>query len=192
MSSSSEDLVNSLFSLYDKWGTQNYIGEKVSQLQHAQQVARLAEDAGSSEDIVLAGFLHDIGHIIGLEEGLKNMEQDGVTLGTAEHEEVGENYLRKLGFPEKVTQFVKAHVQAKRYLVFKNPEYYNTLSDASKGTLICQGGPMSVSEAEVFENLESFQDILNMRSWDEKAKNPNIQIISNEKYRQIAIRTINE
>ena len=38
MSSSSEELVNSMFSLYERWGSQNYIGEKVSQLQHAQQV----------------------------------------------------------------------------------------------------------------------------------------------------------
>ncbi len=27
-----------VFSLYEKWGHENYIGEAVSQLQHAQQV----------------------------------------------------------------------------------------------------------------------------------------------------------
>ena len=28
-----------IFQLYDKWGNENYIGENVTQLQHAQQVS---------------------------------------------------------------------------------------------------------------------------------------------------------
>ena len=35
-----EDKVEKIFNLYEKWGEANYIGEHVSQLQHAQQVSR--------------------------------------------------------------------------------------------------------------------------------------------------------
>ena len=31
--------VSAIFSLYDRWGGEHYIGENVTQLQHAQQVS---------------------------------------------------------------------------------------------------------------------------------------------------------
>ena len=34
-----EAAVDSVFGLLDKWGHENYIGEQVTQLQHAQQVS---------------------------------------------------------------------------------------------------------------------------------------------------------
>ena len=57
---------------------------------------------------------------IGLEKGLESMTAfGGKTLGTKTHEKVGEEFLQKLGFPKSVTDFVRGHVSAKRYLVFK-------------------------------------------------------------------------
>lgn len=44
-------------------------------------------------------------------------------VGTNAHEIVGEQFLKDLGFPEGVTSFVRGHVDAKRYLVFKYPDY---------------------------------------------------------------------
>ena len=55
-----------------------------------------------------------------------------VVEGTAQHEHIGSKYLTSLGFPPRVTDFVSGHVLAKRYLVFKNPEYHAQLSEASK------------------------------------------------------------
>lgn len=56
---------------------------------------------------------------IGLEKGLESMTAFGQSLGTKTHEKVGEEFLEKLGFPKSVTDFVRGHVSAKRYLVFK-------------------------------------------------------------------------
>ena len=47
------------------------------------------------------------------------MVEDGQELGIKTHEKVGEEFLEGLGFPKCVTDFVRGHVQAKRYLVFK-------------------------------------------------------------------------
>ena len=43
----------------------------------------------------------------------------GTTIGTRTHEKVGEKFLQNLGFPESVTGFVRGHVDAKRYLVYR-------------------------------------------------------------------------
>ena len=69
---------------------------------------------------------------------------------------------------------VKNHVIAKRYLCFKNPEYYVALSDASKQTIEFQGGKMSESEALYFENEPYFEESILLRNWEDKAKIPNI------------------
>merc|ERR1712243_423598 len=103
--------VSAIFSLYDRWGGEHYIGENVTQLQHAQQAAEQAEKAGYGEKVIIGAFLRDIGHLIGMEKDLPLMEQNGVPLGTVEHDAVGENFLRDLGFPVEVTQFVRGHVQ---------------------------------------------------------------------------------
>jgi len=50
--------------LYAAKGDRMYTGEPVTQLQHALQSADLAERSGASEALVLAAFLHDIGHFI--------------------------------------------------------------------------------------------------------------------------------
>ncbi len=52
-----------IISLYEKYGNADYIGEPVSQLEHMCQSAQLAEAEGYSEEVILAAFFHDIGHL---------------------------------------------------------------------------------------------------------------------------------
>jgi predicted HD phosphohydrolase len=65
---------------------------------------------------------------------------------------------------------VEYHVQAKRYLTFKEPGYYQRLSEASRRTLEYQGGVMTAEEAEAFERDPLCAVSLLMRQWDEQAK----------------------
>jgi hypothetical protein len=58
-----EEVVEKVFSLYDKHGNEDYIGEPVSQLEHMSQAAALAEAEGYEDEVVLAAFFHDIGHL---------------------------------------------------------------------------------------------------------------------------------
>ena len=151
---------------YEKHGGEEYAGEKVTQLEHMVQAAQLAEVQGYDEEVVLAAFLHDIGHIC--ETGHGDNEMDG--FGIKNHEEIGADYLLSKGFSKKLARLVESHVEAKRYLTFKYPEYYNQLSDASKKTLEYQGGPMEEDEANAFEQYPLFDLIIKMRKWDEEAK----------------------
>jgi phosphonate degradation associated HDIG domain protein len=147
-------------------GDADYIGEPVSQSQHFLQSAFFAEQAGADEELILAALLHDIGHVL---EGYDEA-QDMAGLGRKHHEAVGADFLRNLGFSQRVASLVENHVNAKRYLCTKNPEYAALLSPASKRTLNFQGGTMTGAEAESFESDPLHEEYLLLRRWDEAAK----------------------
>ncbi len=173
MSNNADQIVREVFDLYEKHGDEDYIGEPVSQLEHMSQSAELAIKQGCDDEVVLAAFFHDIGHICVMQNASNSMDGYGVK----SHEKIGADYLRKKGFPERVARLVESHVQAKRYLTFKYPDYYNGLSEASKKTLEFQGGRMSESEAIAFENDDIFETSILMRKWDELAKEMEIPVM---------------
>lgn len=156
--------IDDLFSLLDRSSSLPYIGEAVSQLEHALQAAELAARAGSSDAIIAAALLHDIGHIC------QRDAEPMAGLGAKHHERIGAEHLASLGFGPGVTALVASHVSAKRWLVARRPEYAATLSDASRQTLVYQGGPMTEDEATRFETEPTFRDALRLRAWDEQAK----------------------
>lgn len=156
--------------LFAQSGQDAYYGEPVTQLEHALQCAQLAEQAGADEETVVAAFLHDMGHLLPVESAEGYM--DGY--GTVDHERLGADFLRQRGFSEKVAQLIEHHVNAKRYLVYKKPEYFARLSEASLKTLEFQGGPMTPDEAAEFEKNPYFREILQVRGWDEQAKIPGL------------------
>src|SRR5271154_271545 len=120
-----EEIVDEIFALYEEHGGEDYIGEPVSQLEHMSQAAALAEEEGFEDEVVLAAFFHDIGHLCASSETAKSM--DG--FGNVDHEKLGADYLRERGFSERLAALVESHVVAKRYLTYKYPEYYNQLSE---------------------------------------------------------------
>lgn len=176
------DTVEEVFNLYERFGNADYIGEPVSQLEHMSQSAELAIREGFDEEVVLAAFFHDIGHICVMDAEHQSMGGFGVK----SHEKIGADYLRACGFPERVAKLVENHVQAKRYLTFRYPEYYQQLSEASKKTLEFQGGVMTAEEALRFENDPLFETSILMRKWDELAKEMNVAVIDLSKVKKMA------
>ena len=61
--------LQNLFNLYTKYGDYDYIGEKVSQIEHMIQAAMLAEQNNEQKEVIIACFLHDIGHLLGIVVG---------------------------------------------------------------------------------------------------------------------------
>jgi phosphonate degradation associated HDIG domain protein len=167
-----------IISLYDKYGNADYIGEPVSQIEHMCQSAQLAEADGQPEEVILAAFFHDIGHLCEHIMPVSTMGEYGVI----DHEKLGADFLRQKGFSERLCKLVQSHVAAKRYLTYKYPAYFQQLSAASKGTLVFQGGVMSEEEAIQFEMNPDADLILALRKWDEAAKLENITLPNLEKY----------
>ena len=166
-----QQVVEDIFGLYQQYGTDDYIGEPVSQIEHMSQAAQLALDEGCDDEVILAAFFHDIGHFC--VNDAKNMGGYGVV----SHELVGARYLRRAGFSERLAKLVEYHVQAKRYLTFSQPDYYARLSEASRRTLAYQGGVMSADEAHSFEQDPLCAVSLRMRHWDEQAKELNVPVL---------------
>ena len=169
-----EHVIAQVFALYERHGAADYIGEPVSQIEHMSQAAQLAMAEGFDDEVVLAAFFHDIGHICG--QGGENMGGYGVV----SHERLGADYLRRAGFSERLAKLVEYHVQAKRYLTFSQPDYYDRLSEASRRTLGYQGGVMTADEALAFEQDPLCAVSLRMRHWDEQAKDMHVPVLDLE------------
>ena len=163
MHADSSSVLATIERLYTAHGTLVY-GEQVNQIQHALQCASLALQSGSTDAMVAAAMLHDIGHML---------HGDAATaLDTGEddrHESLGADWLARW-FGDDVVQPVALHVQAKRYLCARDPGYLEGLSRVSTRTLHLQGGPMQPAEAEAFERLPHARNAIDLRRWDDLGK----------------------
>ncbi|CAD5293064.1 MULTISPECIES: phosphonate degradation HD-domain oxygenase [unclassified Imperialibacter] len=179
-----EEVVKEVFDLYRTYGDADYIGEPVSQVEHMGQAAQLAEAAGYDDEVILAAFFHDIGHICEMDGQVEKMGLYGVK----SHEEIGSKFLREKGFSHKICQLVENHVAAKRYLTFSDESYYNKLSEASKKTLEYQGGRMTADEAAAFKRDPLFEPSIALRHWDEEAKLENQPMPPLSHFEEMAVR----
>lgn len=181
-----QQTVDEIFALYDKNGSNNYIGEGISQIEHMCQSAQLAQREGYDDEVVLAAFFHDLGHLLYPDSDEHSMGG----YGTIDHEKLGADYLRSKGFSQRMAALVENHVQAKRYLTYAYKHYYEALSEASKKTLHYQGGVMGREEAEAFMENPYFEVIIKMRRWDEAAKEVNVPLPDLSYYKSIAVKLL--
>lgn len=136
----------------------------INQQQHALQGAWLAEQEGHDDAMIVAALLHDIGHMVhdfGDEPADKGIDD--------RHEELGHEWLKSYFGPE-VTEPIRLHVAAKRYLCAIEPDYFAKLSADSVKSLALQGGPMSPKEVQAFESLPHYRQAVQLRRYDERAK----------------------
>jgi predicted HD phosphohydrolase len=87
-----------------------------------------------------------------------------------------------------VINAIQRHVDAKRYLCATRPEYHDSLSDDSKRSLKLQGGIFSEGEAAAFIAEDGAKDAVQLRLWDDLAKQPDLQTPGLSHYIQIARR----
>ncbi len=179
-------VANEIIDLYKKYGVNDYVGEPVSQLEHMCQCAQLAEKENYDDEVILAAFFHDIGHLCEHIMKVDHMDNYGVV----DHEKIGAEYLINKGFSKRLSTLIASHVDAKRYLTFKNPGYFEQLSEASKKTLKFQGGKMDAEEAGRFERNEYFTLFLTLRAWDEKAKEEHVPLPNLDKYKSMMIKQL--
>jgi len=163
-------------------GGQAYFGEPVSQLEHALQAAWLASRANSSPSLIVAALLHDIGHLF--HDLPENAADGGID---TRHEEAGYQWLLARFGPE-VAEPVHAHVAAKRYLCRMDPDYLAQLSPASVQSLALQGGPFTAAEVREFEALPWCRQAVQLRRWDDAAKQPGLAVPALDEYRALLTR----
>jgi len=159
-----QTIVPFLADIFERRGAEEYLGEDVTITQHMLQGAYFAEQRGESEDIIVAALLHDIGHFTSeLGTFAMNDEMDRL------HEDAGAEVLEPF-FPPLITDCVRYHVAAKRYLCSVDPMYFGRLSQASVKSLELQGGPMSRDEAAEFAQNPNLDAIVKVRNLDDEGK----------------------
>ena len=148
-------------------------GESVTMLEHSIQTALLARRAGADDALVAAALLHDIGTFVSAPDG---------AYGEYAHDRSGGAWLAQR-FPPAVSEPVRLHVAAKRYLCATRPGYLELLSPASTHTLAHQGGPMDEGAARAFEREAFYNDALRLRTWDDEGKVPGMDVPSAASFR---------
>lgn len=185
---SSEKATNEIMHLFEKYGHEDYDGEPVSQTSHMTQCAMQAMSEGADMELILGGFLHDVGHLLRHEQITDAMGNYGVV----NHEGLGAAYLHSKGFSARICAMVEKHVDAKRYLVATDPAYKEKLSEASLQTLEWQGGPMNGNEVILFSQHEFFDDIIKVRLWDEQAKSYDAVMLPLSHFRNLIHEYLND
>ena len=147
-------------------GEEEYAGEPVSQLQHALQCAALAEAEAADDTLVTAALLHDLGHLM-------EDDPDGEAARGSDacHENSGAWFLAQW-FGPAVTEPIRMHVDAKRWLCLRRCGYAEGLSSASLRSLALQGGAFSDDEADAFLCQPHAAAAIRLRLWDDAAKDP--------------------
>ena len=156
-------MIDPIYAAFARRGHASY-GEGVSLADHAIQCAAFAQRDGAQPELIAAALLHDIGHM------LHDLPEDVADSGIdTQHESLGSVWLSQY-FGPAVTEPVRLHVAAKRYLAATEAGYFDRLSDASKLSLRLQGGPMPDAQARAFEAQAFFADAVRLRRWDEEGK----------------------
>ena len=159
-----QDLVTMIGDIIDGKGSRDYGLSAVNQRAHALQAAFLAEQAGCDAATITACLLHDIGHMV------HDLGDDPAAKGIDDkHEELGQAWLKRWFGPE-VTEPVRLHVAAKRYLCAAEPDYFSKLSRDSVRSLALQGGPMSETELAEYRASPFAEAATMLRRFDEQAK----------------------
>jgi len=171
-------VIDEIFAIFRQFGDLSY-GEDVSQMEHILQCGHLARTDGASDALIAAALLHDIGQF--LDDAGNAAETKGID---ARHEVTGAAYLAP-HFPETVTEPVRLHVEAKRYLCAAEPGYLQSLSRASALSLRLQGGPHDAQEMTNFLALPTAEDAIRLRRYDDQGKKHGWDVPELESYRPL-------
>lgn len=170
------NILDYIHHLFDGHGAEVYFGEQVTIAEHMLQAAHFAERDGADEKLIVATLLHDVGHLNNkfgdnyIEQGVDN-----------QHENAGSKILEPF-FDKEITEPIRLHVAAKKYLCATNKKYYETLSDASKQTLQLQGGAMNAAAQHEFESNAYAKSAIRLRYWDDAGKVSGMRVAGLEHY----------
>ncbi len=173
-----DSTVAEIFATFARHGAAQY-GEHVTQLEHALQCAQLATEHACADTLVIAALLHDIGRL--LEPDGNADELDGLD---ARHEDIGAVALSR-AYPPAVTEPIRLHVAAKRYLCAVDADYRATLSAASLLSLAVQGGEMDAEEVARFQAEPYFAAAVQLRRFDDWGKRVGCPVAPLESYRPL-------
>jgi predicted HD phosphohydrolase len=170
-------VVDDILAVLERRGHPCYVNGRLSHREHALLAASMAEEDAAPPALIVAALLHDVGHL--LQGGPRDIAEMAVD---TRHEEVGSRWLRRYFGPD-ITEPVRLHVAAKRYLCAAEDGYWEQLAPAAVRNLAAQGGPLSESEARRFEDHPFHHEAVWLRRIDDRATQPGARLPSVAHYR---------
>tara|TARA_B100000686_G_scaffold327721_1_gene386896 strand:+ start:204 stop:824 length:621 start_codon:yes stop_codon:yes gene_type:complete len=182
--SSPKNYIRYFSDIFERGLTMSYGSGEVSMCSHMLQTAYFAEKDGATPELIVASLLHDIGHF-GTDFSLDFSDGSHKYMLSATkdrlHEESGADLLENL-FGLDVSEPVRLHVSAKRYLCTIDPKYYDKLAETTRHTFKLQGGNMSREEVQMFEAKHHAEAAAKLRRWDDLATHKERKIPNFEHY----------
>lgn len=186
--------------LQEKYGNNKYmIQEDITQIDHCLQAAYIAHLCGAPEDVVIGLLYHDIGQLVGRQDGYidgdKNKNFD-INYLHEHHDDLGSMWLEEREFPNFVYDLVNYHTLAKVVLCDRDPDYFNNLSKASQISYHFQKEKFkekikTKEDYQQFLKHKRLEDILAARLCDDMAKIPDFKDIPGlENYRDMVKRVL--
>jgi [1-hydroxy-2-(trimethylamino)ethyl]phosphonate dioxygenase len=182
----SENVIDRIEALFEVIMTSSYLGEPVTIGEHMLQAAACARRDGADEALVAAALLHDVGYYV---DAAPDNENELVP--SKRHDRAGARALAPF-FPQGVTEPIRLHADAKRYLCAVEPDYRGKLSDASIHTMALQGGIMDAEEAERFAKGAFCESAVAMRRWDDEGKVAGADVPPFGEFRSMLERLVNQ
>ncbi|MFI4973517.1 MAG: HD domain-containing protein [Caulobacterales bacterium] len=180
------DAIARIAEIFERRGAESYLGEAVTMSEHMLQAAALALAEGAPDTLVAAALLHDIGYFTSEFGGYSPAD----TIDNR-HDAAGAKALAG-AFPPAVTECVRLHVAAKRYLCATDQAYHGKLSAVSKRSLALQGGPMSAAEAADFRRQRYYREAVRVRVWDDRGKVAGLRTPSFADFRPLLQRVVDQ
>lgn len=181
------NVIEKILGLLAQRGTRPYGSAGVSMVEHMLQTAMLAERAQAADEIVAAALLHDIGHFgTDFPWHLRDSRHaDMLDQQVDRRHEIAGARMLQIYFGPAITEPVRLHVAAKRYLCAVDPGYLDKLSPTTRHTLALQGGAMTREETQEFEANRYAPGAVSLRRWDEQATVTGLKAPAVDHYRAL-------
>lgn len=172
-----QDRVNKVLSILKEYGNDSCC-RRCTIVSHSFQAGLLAVGKDYDDELILAAFLHDIGHLYPLILP-QNQYEKANCHSVKDATKWGQVFLSQLGFSEKISTIVSNMIQAKRYLCYQSPAYFHSLTNIQQEIFTDEGGAMSQAEAIDFEKKPYFNESIAIRKIDDQANLPDFQVTNN-------------
>lgn len=169
----SADIIDHIFVILQRYGSQT-AGGRVSLLDHVLQTAAIAEGDGAPAALIAAAVLHEYGHVApDLQAGRSQPGTNGQHAAPlpGSPEEAGAHFLARYFVPA-VTEPIRLHDAARRYLWTVTPAYFDTIASAAPRHLHQPGSLFSDAEVRAFEASPHFAAAIRLRQYDGRAWTP--------------------
>jgi 2-amino-1-hydroxyethylphosphonate dioxygenase (glycine-forming) len=175
------EVVSCLFELLQTAGQKSYNQEGFTYLDHGLECAYQAALTSSDEEIIVAALLHHIGFLCGDFE----TEEDPNAIENMDHKEIGKSFLEECGFSPRICELTKGVLEAKRYLAFQDPHFFDSLSLEEVAIFSKQGGVMTENEAFIFEKDPLFREKLLIYEIEKKSTKLHPNALSLSDYQEL-------